>query len=394
MSPSDEWKRRVTSSRGRKRSRNMPVCLDVCIARPGSERGCTTRGLLWPRASLRCAIMRDHGRLLLRLTHVLGLTSFRETVVLPAIADMQHECGAAESGKGRAWVIARGYWSIVAASAFYAAFLPARYVREDWAGRNAPGPRLLRKAWPASAVLAALLVGIPLATWPNEQGRLGPGIMALLLPGMIVSAIPIALAMGVGWALARDRSGSRAALFVGMLGAGLTFAFFDVAVTRANQEYRVASYQARTGRRVELRKGSREMTLQELGTAAMLADVVACPQQGAGCSCARDASPTALRVEWHNRLSIPALGLSFMMLAVALSRGGRRTAVVPGLFLTYGAAFWVLRFGETHAIDAEVPVVLAAWSPHLLPLMLALVLSLVLRNRISTPSPPQGVQGS
>ena len=92
--------------------------------------------------------MREPGRLILRLTQALGLTRLRDTVVLPAIADLRHECDEAGPGRHRTLVLARGYWSILAGAAFYAALLPARHLRENWAGLDAPGPRLLRRAAP------------------------------------------------------------------------------------------------------------------------------------------------------------------------------------------------------------------------------------------------------
>lgn len=316
--------------------------------------------------------MREPGRFLLRLTRALGLTRLRETVVLPAVADMQYECGEAGSGVSRARALARGYWSIVAASVLYAAFLPARHVRENWAGMHAPGPRLLGKAWRPAAVVTVVGLGIAVASWPGE-GQLGAGVVALLLPSMLVSGMPLALAIGVGWALARDPAGSRAALAVGIVGAGLSFAFFDMAVTRANQEYRVASYRVLTGRTEKLRKGSREMTFRELGSAASLDDDRACTGRAGMSTCTGGATPAAFRSEWHNRLSIAALALSFVVLAAGLARSGRRLVVVLGLWLTYAVASLILSFGQKHGAAGDIPLVLAAWGVHLVPLSLAVV---------------------
>ena len=168
--------------------------------------------------------MRKHGLWLLRVTEALGTIRLRETVVRPALADMQHECGGAGSEAGRKWVVSRGYWSIFAGSLFYAALQPARYLREDWSSLSAPGPRLLRQVWPPAAVAAALFLGIGVSTWPNEK-RLGLDVIALLLPSLLLSIAPTALAVGVGWALARDRSGSRAVVAVGLLLAVFSSAF-------------------------------------------------------------------------------------------------------------------------------------------------------------------------
>jgi hypothetical protein len=229
--------------------------------------------------------MREPGRFLLRLIETLGFTRLRDTVVFPAIADMQHECASAGAGARCTWALLRGYWSILAGSALYAAFSPGRHVRENWFSLDAPGPRLLRQAWPAMMVVFALLVGIPGFTAPNDP-RLDARFMVYLLPGLILSAAPLALVVGIGWTLARDLSGSRAALSVGFIAAGISFGFFDLVVTEANQAYRVSSYQALSGRTDTLRRGSREMTFRELGAAADLGAVEACPM-GNSSSCAR-----------------------------------------------------------------------------------------------------------
>ncbi len=237
--------------------------------------------------------------------------------------------------------------------------------------------------------MLVLTSGLGLATWPNERG-LGFGQLALLLPSLILSAAALALAMGVGWTLARDPSLSRAAVGVGVLGAGLSFTFFEVAVTRANREYRVAAYQALVGPGKGLARGSREMTFRELGETASLANASACPTQASMSACGGGPSPAFLRTEWHNRLSLPAFTFSFVILAAGLSRSGRRAVVVPGLFFAYAAAFLLLRFGEKLGVQGDVPVVLAAWVPHLVPLGLAGILHASMRDRPCTPAvPPQ-----
>lgn len=284
----------------------------------------------------------------------------------------------------------RGYWAIVSGCAFYATQLPARHLRENWVGLAAPGPRLLRMAAPSAVVVMGLNSGAALAAWPNEPG-FGLGQLALLLPGMAVSVAALALAIGVGWTLARNPSMSRAAVGVGVLGAGLSFSFFEVVVTAANREFRVVAYQALAGPGKELRLGSREMTFRELGEAATLARVSACPTQGARPSCGGGPSPAFLRTEWHNRLSLPAFVFSFVILAASLSRSGRRAVVVPCVFFAYVAAFLLLRFGEKLGLQGDVPVALAAWIPHTVPLGLAGVVYAVMRERHhGRPLPPQG----
>ena len=327
---------------------------------------------------------------MLRLADTLGLPRLREIVLLPAVADMQHEFGEAGLGEQRTWTLLRGYWAIVSGCAFYATQLPWRHLRENWTGLEAPGPRLLRKAGRVAALVLVLTSGLGLATWPNERG-LGFGQLALLLPSMILSAAALALAMGVGWTLARDPSLSRAAVGVGVLGAGLSFTFFEVAVTRANREYRVAAYQALVGPGKELGRGSREMTFRELGMAASVANLSACPPRAGMSSCGGAPSPAFLRTEWHNRLSLPAFAFSFVILAAGLSHGRRRAVAIPGLFLAYVATHAVMNFGEKLGVQGEIPVALGAWIPHLVPLGLAVALYVFMRKRPDGRShPPQG----
>lgn len=287
---------------------------------------------------------------------------------------MQHECSEAGSGGQRVWAFVRGYWAIFSGCAFYTTQLPWRHLRENWADVEAPGPRLLRRAGRVAALVLVLTSGLGLATWPNERG-LGLSELSLLLPSLTLSSAAMALAIGVGWTLTRDPSLSRAAVSVGVLGAGLSFAFFELAVTRANREYRVAAYQDLVGPGKELRRGSREMTFRELGEAANLASVSACPPPAGMSGCSGGPSPAFLRTEWHNRLSLPAFAFSFVILSTGLSHRRRRAVVIPCLFLACVAAHAVMNVGEKLGLQGDVPVALAAWIPHLVPLGLAALLS-------------------
>lgn len=331
--------------------------------------------------------MRRPGALLLRLADTLGLARLRQTVLLPAVADMQHECSEAGSGGQRGWAFLRGYWAIVSGCAFYTTQLPWRHLRENWTGPDAPGPRLLRMTGPVAALVAMATIALGVATRPNPQ-RLGPDVIALLLPSFAMSIAPLALAIGVAWAITRDPSISRAALGVGLLGAGTLFAFCDLGVAPANQAFRVASYRSLTGKEMELRKGSREMTFRELGVAAVVAGEPSCPRMGGGCSGANDESEAWLRSEWHNRLSIPTLAFSFVILAAGLSQERRRLVVIPCLWLSFAVASLTLQFGQRLGARGDIPVVLGAWAAHLVPLGLTALILWARRGRLR---PAQGL---
>jgi hypothetical protein len=324
--------------------------------------------------------MREPGRLILRLTHVLGLTRLRETVVLPAIADLRHECGKAGPGLERALVLARGYWSVLAGAVFYGALLPSRHLRENWTSLSAPGPRLLRGAAPVTMLVIVLTMGIIATDLSEEQWSLGVGILALLVPLNLVQVAPLALATGVGWSLARDRSSSGAALVVGLLGTGLIFTFYDRVVPDTNQAYREASYHAKTGKSVFLRRGDREMTLSELGAATTLSTAV-CIDRMSRCTDLYGAIPARLQNEWHKRLSLPAFCFSLVALAAALSQSGRRIVVVPVLWLANGVAVHLFRYGERYGLSGEIPMAFAIWCIHLVPLTLAAIVHVASRGR-------------
>ncbi|MEO8360229.1 MAG: hypothetical protein ABI672_09385 [Vicinamibacteria bacterium] len=234
---------------------------------------------------------------MVRLTSLLGLTGLRDSVVVPALADLRHECAEARPCAARTWATLRGYWSILSASLVFASVQPARSLREDWSTVGAPGPRLLRQALPPALVLIALLLVISLSNWSGDQ-RLGLGIMALLIPGLMAAGLPQAIAIGVAWTLSRSRSGGRGAIGVGLLVAVFSFVFFEGVVVEANQAYRQAAFNAATGRHTPLPRGSREMAFADLTVAANSASVAACPiKPTAGCSCAQSSSAEFLNTE-------------------------------------------------------------------------------------------------
>jgi lipopolysaccharide export LptBFGC system permease protein LptF len=61
-----------------------------------------------------------------------------------------------------------------------------------------------------------------------------------------------------------------------------------------------------------------------------------------------------------------------------------RGGVILGLFLASGATYAVLNFSEKLGVQGDVPVALAAWIPHLVPLGLAGSLQVVAHRRLRT----------
>lgn len=324
--------------------------------------------------------MREPGSRLLGLARSLGFVRLEQAILRPAVADLQHEYSLAERGRSRALALARGYWSIVAGVALYATLAPARHLRENWNGLEAPGPTLLRRAAAPAGLVAALCyanVGFMLSTATGEDWRLPPFALPILLTNMVVMVTPPALSAGLGWVLARDRSGSRAVLLIGLLGAAFSFAFFDLAVTRAVHAYRLAAVP--TARAAQYYLGS-DLGFADLGAAisedGASAGLAPCP------SCSRAA--ILLRGEWHARLSMPAFAVSFVILAGALARTGRRSVVIVGLWPSYVASIWLLKASVGHALRGDVPIPLASWGAHFLPLSLAGIVFAMTAHRGNT----------
>lgn len=323
--------------------------------------------------------MRERTRSVLNILRALGLGRALDAVVLPAIADIQHEYAETTTQKGRTWTFVRGCWSIVAGVAAYVAHLPARQIREQWMGVDPAGPRLLRLAAPVTAVVVLAVLGIFLTSRPAVAWRAGIGVGVLVIPSALVVVAPLALAIGIGWALVRDRSCAPAAATVGLVAAVLLFAFWDLTVPRANQAYRTAM--AESGK--PPRKGNREMTFRELQEAAASRAPMESASTDAGCSCARGASASALRLEWHKRLSMSALAVPFALLAVALAQFGRKAIVAIALWLSYALTGLALRLGERFSVEGDVPAIVGAWTAHLVPLALLAIL----RLRVHPPAP-------
>lgn len=329
--------------------------------------------------------MRKPGGRLLGLAQSLGLGRLGQTVLLPAVADLQHEYPLAETRRARALTLARGYWSILAAVTWYAALLPSRHLRENWAGPDAPGPRLLRRAALPAGIIAAscyAYVGFMLATSTDADWHVPAFALPVLLTNMGVMVTPPALGAGLGWVLARDRSGARAALLIGLLGVAFSFLFYDQAVTRAVHTSRVAA--AASAKTPQSYMGS-DLTFTDLGAAISSGEADAAARSSRRCTCA-NGTAALLRSEWHMRLSMPAFAVSFVIFAGALARTGRRLAVIAGLWPGYVATIWVLKSSVSYSLRGEIPIALAAWGPHLLPLCLAgLVLAMTARGTEAYP---------
>lgn len=163
------------------------------------------------------------GRFLLMVAERCCTERFRETVVVPTIADLQIEWAEARPGRDRGFVRVRGYWSLIAGAFLYGALFPVRHVRENWGGADAPAPALLRAA--ALGTIGYLL--LLMAPGLVAVGVRAPDALrvAAYLPSAWTWAFPVAVAVGLGRTLTslrddvRRRSWTRAALGLGVLAA-------------------------------------------------------------------------------------------------------------------------------------------------------------------------------
>lgn len=134
-----------------------------------------------------------------------------ENIVIPALADLQHESLRAKNAPPlrRVLVLARGYLAFWAALTLCSITWPARSLREDWLDANAPGPRVLSAFLPRAGLFALVLTTILMLQWPIHWARqAGDPLMAVAaLPSILTTTLPIAFLLGLVLAMARLHAG-------------------------------------------------------------------------------------------------------------------------------------------------------------------------------------------
>lgn len=298
------------------------------------------------------------GHRLLRLAERWLDRATLDRVVVPAVADLQHEyLRAATSGPSRWFVRARAYWGVVQAIALCAAQAVA--TDRDGVGRSL-GRRLVVLLLPLLALNAAGSSAelIHLASRLDAATTIKAG-MLLLLPGL-VAALPIAFYFAV--ALHRRHAG-RDGLHVAALSALCVFVLsllMFVIVPDTNQAYRLTLFEAfhrenaNPPRPLHLPKGLAEMTLTELND--------------------HIAHPPSVGEEWRARrhrqerfafvASVPVLAF----VALALARRGRSRQI------TIAVAFALLGlFYACFTTDLLRPAGIDRSRPWAAPMLLFLV---------------------
>ena len=319
-----------------------------------------------------------------------------ESLVIPALADLQHEHReAADRGRwARAHVLLRGHWSLVGALTLHLATLPARHVRENWIGREAPGWQLVRPAAPPAAAVvvisSAMLLVDSLRSCGDWRATDNPTLLLraalALLPSVLAITVPIGLLLGLALALRRLGIGPIPAPRWMAPAAGLSwsvavvlFVLYGWMVPVANQAYREIVVRAMLSDSRPVAPGSRELTLSEL-----TARLWHTRREGS--------APSILVVEWHKKLAIPLAAGFLGPLAVGVtsrrSSWRRRGGGPLVAFVVISAFFLALMLGEQAALDGNVPPALGIWAAAAIPPLAACIALFARREEESAPSSP------
>jgi hypothetical protein len=173
--------------------------------------------------------MHETSRMLLRIAERLTTRRYRDTLLCPLIADLQHEWAEARASRlRRAAALLSGAAGLLVGTALYGLHLPARHVREIWSEPGAPAPGLLRAASGPLLVYTLILlvthstIGMIRSGWRFLPDTIGPGVFIWF---------PAALAVAVGRTIAQARDDAekrrwtRAAPGIALLGFTLCLAW-------------------------------------------------------------------------------------------------------------------------------------------------------------------------
>ena len=121
-------------------------------------------------------------------------------VVVPALADLQHESALArgETLWRRAWVLVRGYLALWRAVGLCLATWLARSLQRDWMDADAVGPTLLRTLTPRAGIVG---LGFALLMVTREPYRLAlvthdPWLALHSLLSVLTVAVPLSFFFG------------------------------------------------------------------------------------------------------------------------------------------------------------------------------------------------------
>jgi hypothetical protein len=282
---------------------------------------------------------------------------FRETVLTPTLADLQHERGRSRArGSRGGWVLARGIVSVMSASVLYASQMPERHLREMWLAPGAPGPRFL----PSTLAMTVLAT----ATWwalslTGTRSAISFADLSYLgLPTYLLIAGPLAVALAVARVLSGERDAApqdpphgraRSALSLAAASSVVLLGVSLYLLPVTNEAWRDAVVSRITQlRRIESAPGSTALAHRQAWIAA-----------------AEEAARLRATREPHERFAMPLSCLTLVALALALGRITRGWPLLVGL-LVIGVEFrWLLRAAQLEHGAGVLSAALAVWGPQL-----------------------------
>jgi hypothetical protein len=251
----------------------------------------------------------------------------------------------------------RGYFDLGKALAVHAAMSTPRVIAQAARDDGYAMPRAAAIAMMIAFITAIVLVGVPHLGLVRRHGTamadvfVLPGALAATLPGALLIAIPLAL-KGFRPSV-RTR---RHVVALALMQTALLVALIGWVVPEANQVYRI-----RTSGNPQISRGLNEIPLPGLGRQIELLK-----------SSGDEMLIRRAEFGYHARLAMTmtALPLSIIALAIAWSRAGRRRPLLAGLAAF--AIYLVLIPPMQQAIYVEMnrqvswPVIVLAWAPQVL----------------------------
>ena len=272
-------------------------------------------------------------------------------IVDPVLADIRSE------QRRPRWL---GYLDLLRALAVHAAMSTPRVMTRAVVDDGYAMPRAACIAIAVSLGTAILIVGVTHAGVAPRNGVVHLISEIFILPGTVAWTLPAALLIAIPLALAGRRPTARTrrhVLALAMMHVALMFALIGWIVPEANQAYRV-----RTSGNANVARGPNEIRFSALSR-----QIETLKSSGADTLIVRRAE---VGYQLRLAMTVTALPLSIVALAIAWSRAGRRRPLVAG-FAAF-AIYLLISPPIQQSIYVEMirleswPVILLAWAPQLL----------------------------
>ena len=278
--------------------------------------------------------------------------SAMERLIDPAIADLQHEYDEARR-RGGLWrgrrILIAGYIAVWKVAAIGVCRAANRSLRDRSSRDGVAIGRAIRSAGLATTAIVGLMIWAPLrqALLSGAEGRVTL-LVVYLIPQALSVAMPLGFMFGALYGLKGRVPTQRSRLIILGLAVAVSLAAIVLdgwLLPAANQAYR----ELIAGRQIV--RGMNELTLVQL------------------------ASTNTFQFHFRIALAVAPLGLGLLSLAIATATRGRLGVVPLGVttaataFAYYAAVFYAREAAYRYHV-----AVLAAWSPDLVVLAVALLL--------------------